>query len=238
MIVHAHNTGGTTISATMTGSGRTTKSGEGTLTLSGSTSNTRNGTTTVNAGTLELNKSGGATAIAGNLVIGDTSGTDTVKILADEQIADTATVTLRGGTLLNDNHQAVLDLGDNLETFDTLVVTGNSVVDFSGGTPGAPSFLVIGALDIATDALLTIRNWIDASDYFLIAKSGLDSTTEQAHIARVIFEGYGAATWEEYSSDYFMLTPHASPVPEPAAYGLLSLGGLTAAATLRRRRRA
>ncbi|MBC8008678.1 MAG: autotransporter-associated beta strand repeat-containing protein [Burkholderiales bacterium] len=241
LITHIHGSNALTISAVISNDGGNasalTKSGTGTLTLSGSSSNTYTGTTTVNAGTLQLNKSGGATAVAGNLVIGDTSGTDTVKILANEQIADTATVTLRGGTLLNNNNQAVLDIGNSLETFATLSVTGNSVIDFSGGSPSAPSFLVIDILTIATDAVLTVRNWIDAADYFLIKKSGLDSTTEQANIARIVFDGYGTATWEDYSSDYFMITPHASPVPEPAAYGLLSLGGLAGFALLRRRRR-
>ena len=240
LVVHAHNTSsaGTTLSSTITGSGGLTKSGSGALTLSGSANNTYTGATTVNAGRLDLAKTGGAVAIAGNLVVGDASGTDTVKLLGSEQIADTATVTLRGGTLLNDNHQAVLDLNGFTETFATLNVTGNSVVDFSGGAPDAPSFLVVDALGIATDAILTIRDWIDAADYFLVTKSGLDTTTEQDNISRVIFDGYGPAVWEDYSSDYYMITPHVRPVPEPATYGALALGGLLGFSLTRRRRRA
>ena len=242
LITHVYGTGGLEISSVIRNNSNTTgltKSGDGTLTLSGSGSNTYSGTTTVNAGTLALNKSGGATAIAGNLTVGDGAGTDTVKILADEQINDNSTVTLRGGTVGNRaDNQAVLDLGDSLETFQQLTVTGNSVIDFSGGSPSAPSFLVINVLDIATDAILTVRNWIDAADYFLVKKTGLDTTIEQEHINRIVFEGYGTAVWEDYSSDYFMITPYAAPVPEPAAFGLLACGGLTAFAALRRRRRA
>ncbi len=233
LFFHTYNTGGTTVSSTLTGTGRTTKSGEGALTFSGATSNTRTGVTTVNAGRLDLAKTGGAIAVAGNMTIGDASGIDTVRLLGSEQISDTAVVTLRGGGFLNNASQAVLDLNGFTETFDTLNVTGNSVVDFSGGAPDAQSFLVINTLSIDAAAILTIRNWIDASDYFLITKSTFDST----QLARVVFEGYGTAVWEDYSSDYFMVTPHARPIPEPASYGALALGGLVAFALTRRRRR-
>jgi autotransporter-associated beta strand protein len=237
MFLHTYNTGGTTISSTLTGNGRTTKSGEGTLTLSGGTSNTRSGTTTVNAGRVDLAKTGGAIAIAGNLIIGDASGIDTVRLLGSEQIVDSADVTLRGGTLLNDNHQAVFDLNGFSETIDAFNITGNSVLDFSGGAPDAPSFLVIDTLSVPVGALLTVRSWIDAADYFLIAKSGMDSVAEQSQLARVVFDGYGPAVWEDYSADYFMITPHARPVPEPAAYGAFLFGGLAGLWLTRRRSR-
>jgi len=233
MFIHAYNTGGTTVSSSLAGSGRTIKSGDGVLTLSGASSNTRTGNTTVNAGRLDLAKTGGAIAIAGNMTIGDASGIDTVRLLGSEQISDNSVVTLRGGTLLNNSHQAVLDLNGFTETFDTLAVTGNSVVDFSGGAPDAPSFLVVDTLSIDAAAILTIRNWIDAADYFLITKSSFDST----QLSRVIFDGYGPAVWEEYSSDYFMVTPHARPIPEPASFGALAVGGLLAFTLTRRRRR-
>ncbi len=214
------------------------KSGDGTLTLSGAFSNTFTGTTTVNAGRVDLAKTGGATAIAGNLVIGDASGIDTVRLLGSEQIASSADVTLRGGSLLNNSHQAVLDLNGFTETIDAFSITGNSVLDFSGGAPDAQSFFVINSLSVATDGLLTVRNWIDAADYFLVAKSGLDSTAEQSQLSRVMFDGYGPAVWEDYSAEYFMITPHARPVPEPATYGALLFGGLAGFRLFRRRRRA
>ena len=70
-----------TISAAIT-NGSLTKSGLGTMRLTGSTSNTAT-TTTVLAGTLELNKTSGISAIGGSaLVVGDGAGTDVVRYLA------------------------------------------------------------------------------------------------------------------------------------------------------------
>jgi hypothetical protein len=67
--------------------------------LSGSASNTFSGTWSVSKGTTELNKSGGAIAIPTNI----TMSAGTVKWLADEQVADGATVTMSGSGKLNMN---------------------------------------------------------------------------------------------------------------------------------------
>jgi len=69
-----------------------TKTGAGTLTVSGSASNAYTGQTTVTAGTLSLNKSGGATAIAGNLVVNGGK----LMYGAAHQIADTSDITVSG----------------------------------------------------------------------------------------------------------------------------------------------
>jgi autotransporter-associated beta strand protein len=53
-----------------------TKTGRGTLVFTGTTSNGYTGPTTVAEGTLQLNKSGSAVAIPGNLFIGDMAGSD------------------------------------------------------------------------------------------------------------------------------------------------------------------
>ena len=240
LVTHVYGTGGLEISSAIRNNSNTTalvKSGDGVLTLSGSANNTFTGNTTVNAGRVDLAKTGGAIAIAGNLTIGDASGIDTVRLLGSEQISDTSTVLLRGGTLFNNTNQAVFDINGFTETIGTLSVTGNSVLDFSGGAPDEPSFFVVNSLLIEdTSSILTVRNWIDAADYFLIAKSGLTAGVQADITSRVIFDGYGSAVWEDYSSDYFMITPHARPVPEPAAYGALLLGGLAAFSLTRRRR--
>jgi autotransporter-associated beta strand protein len=85
-----------------------TKAGTSTLTLSGAAANTYSGVTTVNAGELDLNKTAGVNAIAGDLTIGDGTGTDTVKLLASDQIANTSVVTLTnaGSAVLNLNNQS------------------------------------------------------------------------------------------------------------------------------------
>lgn len=100
--------GNTTISgAITTTTGTVTKDGAGTLTFGGTTSaNTYTGLTTVNEGTLVFAKNAGVNAIAGNLVIGDGTGTDTVRLDASNQITNTATVTLNNGGVLNLNGNA------------------------------------------------------------------------------------------------------------------------------------
>ena len=83
------------ISSTTAASGAVVKTGAGILTFSGTTANTYTGMTTVNAGELDLNKSAGVLAVAGNLTIGDGTGganSDIVKLLANGQIATTAAV--------------------------------------------------------------------------------------------------------------------------------------------------
>ncbi len=237
LIVHAYNTGGTTISSTLTGTGGLTKSGTETLTLSGTTANTLTGTTTVNAGTLTLAKSDGVTAIAGNVTVGDGRGIDTLKLAANEQIADTANVTLRGGEVGNAANVARFELngavnvGDasRVETVDTLTITGNSVLDFGGGSVCSPTFLYLKYLSVDANSLLTITNWLEFTDFLLVEKATFDNT----QLSRVIFDGYpGTAKWQNYDSNYYQITP----VPEPATYGLLGLGGLTVFAVFRRRR--
>jgi autotransporter-associated beta strand protein len=122
------------------------KAGGGTLVLSGSGANTYTGTTTVNAGELDLNKTAGVNAIAGNIVIGDGTGTDTLKLLASNQIADTSDMTLSaGGT-------PVFDLNNFSETIDGLSSTNTSASVLLGSgtlTVGAndePSFSFSGVI--------------------------------------------------------------------------------------------
>jgi len=69
------------------------KTGSGTLTLSGGSANTYSGTMTVTAGELDLDKTAGVNAIGGPLTI--TGGE--VKLLANEQIANGAVVTVNSG---------------------------------------------------------------------------------------------------------------------------------------------
>lgn len=208
------------------------KAGAGTLRLGGSMANTFTGNVYVNAGTLELAKDAGITAIAGNLIVGDGRGVDTVEFINNEQLAVTTDVTLRGGQTgpaASNNHQAVLDLNGTTQTFDTLTIEGNSVIDFSGGNPCAPTFLRISDINFVGEATLTIRNWVEFTDFFLV------ESTATIDFSRIVFEGYGGlANWQDYSTGWKQI----SPVPEPAAYGALLLGGAAGLLWFRRRPRA
>lgn len=78
-----------------TGTGGVTIDGTGTVTLSGTASNTYTGVTTVDSGTVNLSKTGGAVAIGtGGLVINGGTVTETVS----NQINSADTVTVNGGT--------------------------------------------------------------------------------------------------------------------------------------------
>jgi len=117
-----------TLSGAVSGTGALTVGGVGTTILSGATANTYSGVTTINSGGLRLQKTAGVNAIAGNITIGDGTGTDTLTLAANNQIADTSAVTLnaagtpvfnlagfteRVGSIASSNTGASITLGNN-----------------------------------------------------------------------------------------------------------------------------
>src|SRR5262249_25720189 len=96
-----------------------TKVGAGTLYLGGSTSDSYTGTTTVNQGGLLLNKTGGAVAIVGPLVIGSAAGTYVQLLGQGNQIAPTSNVTITG--------LGALDLNNFNDTVASLTFGGGIV---------------------------------------------------------------------------------------------------------------
>src|SRR5207253_10340376 len=76
------------------------KAGTGTLTLAGTAAGDASMPTTVNGGTLQLGKSNGVNAVWGNVTVN--SG-GTLKWLANEQIPNSATLTLNSGGTINLN---------------------------------------------------------------------------------------------------------------------------------------
>ena len=113
----------------------------GNLTLSGSASNVLAGAT-VNSGTLILAKTGGATALSGNVTIGDGVGTDTLRLAGSNQIASTANVSVTSS--------GVFDLNGNTNTVAKLDgAVGSSV------TLGAGNLTVSGASESSYAGTIT-----------------------------------------------------------------------------------
>jgi autotransporter-associated beta strand protein len=107
----------------VSGPGKLTKEGTGTLLLSGPAANTYAGGTLVSQGVLELGKSG-AVAVPGDLTCPGNSGNNGVRLLAPDQIADSAAVALQGSAFFN--------LNDNNETIGSL--SGSGPVALGSGT--------------------------------------------------------------------------------------------------------
>jgi autotransporter-associated beta strand protein len=101
-----------------------TLNGIGTNVFAGSSANTYSGATTVNGGTLVLAKTAGINAIAGALVIGDGTGTDTVRLGAANQIANTSAVTV--------NNSGVFNLNNFSDQIGSLSMTAGSVLTGTG----------------------------------------------------------------------------------------------------------
>jgi autotransporter-associated beta strand protein len=106
------------------------KTGTGTATFSGGSANTYSGTTTVSEGTLNLNKTAGVNAIAGSSIT-ITNGA-TLLLSASNQVVDTASVTLSGGTIQRGSGVT--------ETFGNLNLTAASVINFGTGTTNSLNF--------------------------------------------------------------------------------------------------
>jgi len=121
-----------------------TKIGPGTLIYSGSTANTYTNLTTVNEGELDLAKTG-VQAIApfgAGLVIGDGSGTDTVRYMGNNQIWSVVTpITI--------NSSGVLDLNGYNDTASPLTLNGGQI------TTGAGVLTVSGTVKIGGNATVS-----------------------------------------------------------------------------------
>jgi autotransporter-associated beta strand protein len=118
--------GGTfVVHGTVSGTSGLTFSGGGMLVLSGMAVNSYTGTTTVDAGTLLLGKTNNATAIPGDLVVGDSTDPAMVQETVANQIGNPATT-------VPVNLSATFDLDGQDDTIGSLVLTGSSVTTETG----------------------------------------------------------------------------------------------------------
>ena len=129
----------------------------------------------------------------------------------DSDLDFDGTVFLNAGTL---------DLGDQDVSLGTLHITGNSIIDFGSGLA---SSLTVNQFEIDAGATLTIKNWVDTTDFFIADgwTGATQDTTDAAPMNQIIFNGFGASD-THWSSDDHQITPN--PVPEPSTYGLILIG--------------
>jgi fibronectin-binding autotransporter adhesin len=127
-----------------------TKTDAGTLIFSGGSANTFNNLS-VNTGTMLLNKTVANGALAGDLTIGDGSGTDTVRLLTDNQIPDASSVTMSSGSVfdLNDQSETTGSIGGfgqiDLGTAILREGSDNGSATFSGLIIGTGQVFKLGA---------------------------------------------------------------------------------------------
>jgi len=190
-----------------TTSGSLTKSGTGTWTLSGA--NTFTGATTVSGGTLIL-ASGSGSALGSTSAITVNSG-GTLFLGASNQINNTATITLGGGTFAKGNFSEG-SAGTAGAGALILSATG-SHLDFGTGTVGVLTFasLVAGGhtvtIDNWTGTIATVGNGLTDRLIFASDQSG--------NLGSFNFTGFGPGAVEfNLGGGYFEVTA----VPEAGTY--------------------
>jgi autotransporter-associated beta strand protein len=194
--------GNGTYAANLTIAAGLTKLGANTLTLTGT--NTYTGATTVSTGTLNLNTTTGSAA--GSTTSVSVTNSAILLISQSEQVSDTATVSLSGGTI---------QLGGAVsETFGALSVTSASFLDFNNAEGANMSF------DTYTPTQsITVNNFIGYST--LTFKSDMtDFINDPALFS--FTNGFSSAAWDNTTSTFTI-----TAIPEPgtilAAVGLAGL---------------
>jgi fibronectin-binding autotransporter adhesin len=222
--------GADTFSGTIAGGGGLTKAGGGTLTLSGTTANTYTGATTVTNGTLNLSKTAGVNAISGSSV-GVGPGA-TLLISVSDQVTNSATVTLSGGTIAR--------AGGVSETMGNLNLTADSILDYVGGAAGNLQFgtysptlkLTLNNFGVGN----TLKFGSDLTTFIPIGYTAGGSFTNSYFSINGMDAGAFGGFTAAFSSGTFTITsvPESSTVL--AALGLAGLMLWPAARRLRRNR--
>lgn len=164
---------GGSINGVLAGPGNVTFSYGG-ESLGGTSSNTLSGKVLCNTGsgttayqTLTLNKTGGATAIAGAL---ETQNNAIVSWSQNNQVADTSPITLGGGTLAPNGHT---------DTLGTLTLTGKGNIDMGGGN-SVLRFADSHSQAWTAGSQMLIKNWGgSATDNLYIGSSASSLTSTQ-----------------------------------------------------------
>ncbi|RYD65396.1 MAG: hypothetical protein EOP83_07470, partial [Verrucomicrobiaceae bacterium] len=150
----------------VSGSGELEAAGGTLLVTGGEIANTNTGLTTVSAGALQLSKSAGVNAIAGDLVI---TGTGALNTLADEQIPDTATISALGSNA--DSWSGT----PGKETFANAIVNGTTAVQLilrSNATVTDTATVTQGILGVASNNTANVNAIVMTSPTAIVRVAG------------------------------------------------------------------
>jgi len=142
------------------------------------------------------------------------SGSGNLSFAGSNQLTAWTNLTLGAG--------GTLSLNGTTQSISSLTVTGNSVIDFGGGS----STLSIASLTLTGSATLTVENWNQSVDNFYANLNPGSST-----LASIVFQpGNQTAGWNSG-------TDKIAPTPEPSFYGVVCVGSALAAWWICRHRR-
>jgi len=198
-----------TFASALTSSGATlTKVGSGTLTLTGA--NTFNGSTTINGGTLKAAAASGS-ALGSTSDITVNSG-GTLMLGANDQISNSASLTLAGGTLSKGNYS---EGSAGAQGVGAMTLTASdSHIDFGTGTVGVLSFSSL----TANNFTLTIDNW--TGNYHQVGSGSTDrlifDSDQTSNLGYFDFTGYGTGGYQIALAGGFYEVVAAVPEPSPA----------------------
>ena len=224
-----NSSGTTTFAGVISGTGGLIKDSASTQILTGV--NTYSGSTTVNGGTLIVNASGAALASTSNVTVN--SG-GTLLLGGSDQINNTATMTLNGGTYAKGNFSEGTASSPGTGAL-TLTASG-SKIDFGTGSVGVLTFASFtpGAFTLSID------NW--TGNIATLGSATTDrlifASDQASNLNNFSFTGFGPGAVEfNLNNGYWEVTP-ATPVPETSTWVAAALAVGVVAFHLVRRRRA
>jgi autotransporter-associated beta strand protein len=177
-----------------------TKSGAGTQILTGA--NTYTGSTTISGGTLKLDRTGGPALVSTASVT--VAGTGVLLISQSNQVNDSATITLSGGTIRRD--------GNVSEVFGNLNLTGASFLDYGAG---AANTLRFGTY--TPTSLLTVQNFAVGN------KLQFGNTISAGDLSNLALFNFSSAFTTGTEGGFFTITAIPEPSTVVAALGLAGL---------------
>lgn len=129
--------------------------------ISGSTPNIYNGTASITYGVLQLAKDTGVTALPGDITVGgddvNNNGNDKIVWAADNQVADTATITMQG------TRASWLVIDGHSEIVESLVVGPEGTIDTGSGGTFQVSSLTVSGIVKEPGTYTAAESWINGS---------------------------------------------------------------------------